>query len=284
MGDIMIKFISFGSDRNYIDYSLSLLGKISSRYPDSETKVYSPKDLPLDLLDYSRLESRGFGYWLWKPYIVLEALKELRYGDFLFYVDGRSEFVGSSIEWLDEFVKDKFINKDLCVWLSSYLEKVYTKVELLSFYNLDLYDYNSNSGQFIETFFIVRKSSFSIEFFSKLFEKMSHQKHLLDDTIEAKQYKFFIENRHSQSFFSNEIKNRIKSEYKFFIISDYEVLNSSNTLKPHGYMHPKKLTVLPLYRFSPSILRVFGRYLYINSGFFRKVINLINKRFNSKGS
>lgn len=280
----MIKFISFGSDKNYIDYSESLLRSISKRYPGSNTKVYTPNDLQVDIFEYTKLEPRGFGYWLWKPFIILEALNDINYGDFVFYIDGRSQFHGSKIEWLDEFLKDEFINKDICVWLSTYLEKVYTKKELLSFYGINLYDYHSNSGQFIETFFIVRKTGFTIDFFSTLLKKMLNNRNLLDDSIKLEQFKFFIENRHSQSFFSNEIKIISKIHDKFFVISDYEVLNSSNTLRPHGFMHPKKLTDLPLYQFTPIMIRRFGRYLYINSKVFREFINSLYNQFNKKGS
>ena len=30
---------------------------------------------------------KGCGYWAWKPYIILETLKEAKYGDFVFYCD-----------------------------------------------------------------------------------------------------------------------------------------------------------------------------------------------------
>lgn len=44
-----------------------------------------------DLLD----EICGAGYWAWKPYFILEALKLLRDNDILFYCDAGSAFISS---------------------------------------------------------------------------------------------------------------------------------------------------------------------------------------------
>ena len=36
---------------------------------------------------------RGWGYWLWKPYVILEALNKINYGDILFYLDSGVEII-----------------------------------------------------------------------------------------------------------------------------------------------------------------------------------------------
>ena len=38
-------------------------------------------------------EKRGAGYWLWKPYIILETLKNTKKGDLVFYCDSGSQFI-----------------------------------------------------------------------------------------------------------------------------------------------------------------------------------------------
>ena len=38
-------------------------------------------------------QSRGLGYWLWKPYIILETLKKSNKGDIVFYSDAGSEII-----------------------------------------------------------------------------------------------------------------------------------------------------------------------------------------------
>jgi hypothetical protein len=38
--------------------------------------------------DFVRGNPPGFGYWLWKPYVILKTLQEMREGDVLVYADG----------------------------------------------------------------------------------------------------------------------------------------------------------------------------------------------------
>ena len=45
--------------------------------------------------------SRGAGYWLWKPYYILRVLKEVKTGDFVWYMDSGAELVGSVGELAD---------------------------------------------------------------------------------------------------------------------------------------------------------------------------------------
>lgn len=48
--------------------------------------VYGRKDLPGDLLDFCLANPRGFGYWAWKPYVIMKALQE-HPGAHVFYSD-----------------------------------------------------------------------------------------------------------------------------------------------------------------------------------------------------
>ena len=44
-------------------------------------------DFPADLRERLTFGSRGFGYWCWKPYVVLSGLGRMRLGDILHYAD-----------------------------------------------------------------------------------------------------------------------------------------------------------------------------------------------------
>ena len=37
--------------------------------------------------DLLKQEVRGFGYWIWKPQILLQCLQQMEYGDILLYTD-----------------------------------------------------------------------------------------------------------------------------------------------------------------------------------------------------
>jgi hypothetical protein len=78
----------------YHELSVSL-----KRYGITRQKVFSPNDLiqtPFHRANQDVLEApRGAGYWLWKPYIILEALWHLAEGDILFYADAACRFIAS---------------------------------------------------------------------------------------------------------------------------------------------------------------------------------------------
>jgi len=58
---------------------------------------YTTFDLKKTFYFYKRKEifryKRGFGLWLWKPYIILKSLEKLNDGDILLYVDAGCEFI-----------------------------------------------------------------------------------------------------------------------------------------------------------------------------------------------
>ena len=100
-----LKIISFGSNDEYINLAEKTVQSVNNLYSKSETKVFQPKDLPDEINNYAKTYRRGYGYWIWKPYIVKEALSTLNENDILLYVDGRSGLVktGKPIRWLDDF-------------------------------------------------------------------------------------------------------------------------------------------------------------------------------------
>lgn len=60
--------------------------------------------------------SRGFGYWVWKPYIILETMKKLNYGDILLYVD-----IGCHLVKNDKSMKrfNKYGQRKRCIVFSN---------------------------------------------------------------------------------------------------------------------------------------------------------------------
>lgn len=54
---------------------------------------------------------RGGGYWLWKPYIIIEAMKNFEYGDVVFYVDAGDDISNN----IFSIIKDHMINHDYII-------------------------------------------------------------------------------------------------------------------------------------------------------------------------
>lgn len=54
-------------------------------------------------------QPRGLGYWIWKPYIILEAMKTLREGDYLIYLDAGVEVINNLKYIIDRMKQDIFL-------------------------------------------------------------------------------------------------------------------------------------------------------------------------------
>lgn len=58
-----------------------------------------------EILDYKK----GAGYWLWKPYYILEALKKVGDGDIIIYCDNSFYFISSPKPLIDIVLKENFL-------------------------------------------------------------------------------------------------------------------------------------------------------------------------------
>ena len=89
--------------------------------------AYSPDSLaPKFRQEHSEILSlkRGNGLWLWKPYIILDALEHVDEGDYVFYCDSGAFFFDSAMPLIESM-------GDCDVWVSgiSLLEEQWTKSE-----------------------------------------------------------------------------------------------------------------------------------------------------------
>lgn len=102
----MKDFITFSSE-NYIGAGSRLLRQANeSRLFDSIT-LYNENFLKNDIEFWSRHKDfiennkRGYGYWIWKPYIIKKTMEKMKDGDFLLYLDNGSEIGKFNSEQVD---------------------------------------------------------------------------------------------------------------------------------------------------------------------------------------
>ena len=236
-----IKIISFGSNDDYINLAEKTVQSVKNLYSKSETKVFKPKDLPDEINNYAKTNSRGYGYWVWKPYIVKEALSTLNENDILLYVDGRSGLrkTGKPIRWLDDFISENQF--DIASWQMTHKEMSWTNGDIISAFNLDLNSELLKTGQFAATFHAWRKNIRSLNFSNKWLNFLLQNKEICrDDDSKYLNHKKFIENRHDQSVFSLIVKTKISQNDStaFKIMQSKTILNDN--LLPHLKNHPKK--------------------------------------------
>lgn len=170
--------------------------------------MYGPPDLPPNFIlsHPSALSSeRGFGYWIWKPLLILESLKRINPGDYLFYSDSGCIFIDSIWHLIHSLGNDQ----DVMPFQIQTTEKEWTKRDVLVELNADhpsVFDSKQRMGGLS----LWRRSSRSIRFAEEWLEYCSNKK-LIDDSpnLSGKEnYPGFKEHRHDQSLFSVISKKR----------------------------------------------------------------------------
>ena len=126
-------FITFGDEeysktRDFCVWAARFLGGFD------RTIAYSPNDIGDEFIkDHHDIfqYKRGYGLWLWKPYLIYKTLKDVCVdGDYLFYGDGGSFFI-RNIEIIEKTMDDN----DLWVSHNSLVEWQFTKADTFDIMN-----------------------------------------------------------------------------------------------------------------------------------------------------
>lgn len=147
--------------------------------------------------------SRGAGYWLWKPYIILDMLNKINDGDYLIYMDSGACLTGDPTNYL-EMIDDKGILSFSMVQKTS----KWTKGDC--FFEINQVNKNdfAESNQIQGTYIFLRKCDYSVSFVKRwLF--LCEKENLITDqpNINMGNFSDFIDHRHDQSILSLLIYN-----------------------------------------------------------------------------
>lgn len=116
-----IWFITFGSHSSYINAAMRLSSQAKSFNIFTNIIAYTGSYLLQDTFwnkhgNFIRQNNRGFGYWLWKPYLIQKSINQLEDGDILMYLDCGCELDIREKEYLlfclDSVKRDKIIGCD----------------------------------------------------------------------------------------------------------------------------------------------------------------------------
>lgn len=146
--------------------------------------------------------NRGYGYWLWKPYIILKTLNTMDNGDILLYLDSGCEIIADekSSEEMSNLL-DKCNNNELLYTLTGQIEKKYNKMDLLKYMDMDN-NTIKNSEQSQATIIFIKKNDKTYKLIEEWYT-IACNYHFIDDSNSIEQNdSSFIEHRHDQSIFS----------------------------------------------------------------------------------
>lgn len=274
----MIKLVAFGSDYTYILYAKRSIDMIVKNLKDYKFSInlYTKEMLPDFLNNLGSNYTRGYGYWMWKPWIILDTLSKSNNGDIIIYFDSRGIFVKKGLSILRNIIISLSKNKDFALRQLPGIEREWTKSDLLNKYGLDKYSYSSNTFQFGDAFIVFNVNDKTRDFFKNFYLQMYDNFSLLDDSLSNNgEDILFVENRHSQSFFSLEIKKYIleNGNDKVIVYNSKDLMLFEFPYNSHSFLHPEYLRSMFGYKFAPRFVKKFFKFLYLNSAVLRKIVN-----------
>jgi hypothetical protein len=168
---------------------------------------YTRADLDADFAARNRdlLEKPiGAGNWLWKPYIVVKALREeLHDGDILFYADSGSHFMSRAEPVISLCLQQKEKPILLFTLDPKYLNRHLIKRDCFHYMGMDKPPYPDMTA-ILASFFVCQKSAFTISFFEEWLALAQDPRILGDGPNQCglPDYPEFFEHRYDQAILS----------------------------------------------------------------------------------
>jgi hypothetical protein len=200
-------FITFaGGESNYYDAATRLVRQAQNINLFDTARAFTAEDLQSDPDFWSRHSEfvtnhpRGYGYWLWKPYIIRKTMATLQDGDILVYLDAGCEIGPHKYDTLkmhlETGAKDDYILRSL-----HGDENTHTKMDLfIKMGMLDdkyVYDYQYQGGAVI--IYVCSKTR---EFYNEMYDICCEYSNIDDSPSQSPNLSCFVEHRHDQSVFS----------------------------------------------------------------------------------
>lgn len=164
---------------------------------------YSPEDYIGTNFYYENAEilelKRGCGYWLWKPWIILDALSKIQKEDSLIYADAGNEVI-NDLSPLFALCDEK---KHVILFENSPQHKniKWTRSDTFNLMECNSKKYKKGR-QLTASFVVVKKNSTSLAFLNEWFNYCKNPKILTDIPSEERESSKFIDHRHDQSVLS----------------------------------------------------------------------------------
>ena len=216
-------FITFGAGGdNYVAAGNRLIAQVQELGIFDNIILYTENDLIQDSYwekhkDFIANNKRGYGYWLWKPYIIKKTLDLMNKDDILLYLDSGCEVHISKKNRMFTFFE--YVKQDYIIGCpaDTNLERKWTKRDLFEFFSMNTMEYLDSVQQQAGALLLLKNDK--VTSFVNEWYNTGCQYHLIDDTPSLlENTSDFIEHRHDQSIYSLLLK-------KYNIQSDKNINN-----------------------------------------------------------
>jgi len=212
-------FITFGAGSpDFHDAVKRLLAEVAELRLFDRLIGYTEEDLKRDQPFWKRHRTfiqrnkRGYGYWIWKPYLILKTLRCMKEGDILLFLDCGCEIDLNQRSFFDTAFKE--VKKQKILYTSTGLKEFnWTKMDTIL--GLDAASPKIlTSDQLQGGILMIEKCKQTMNLLEKWY-KYSCRYHYIDDTpSRSKNLDGFVEHRHDQSIFSLLVK-RLRLDNSF---------------------------------------------------------------------
>jgi len=147
-------------------------------------------------------QTRGAGYWMWKPFVIKKALEMIDDNDILMYSDSGISFIKNIDEIVD--IMDTTEEKLLLFELEDiHPNKRWTKRDCFVLMGLDKEEY-LNQNQLLASYILMRKNDFVLNFINEWLTYAKDYRIITDSPNECglDNYVEFVDHRHDQSILS----------------------------------------------------------------------------------
>ena len=160
--------------------------------------------------------SRGFGYWCWKPQVILQVMREMPEGDVLLYADIGCHLNPKGLSRLEEYrqlaiehgivaFQARALGEQARQDLSQHFlpERQWTKMDLLHYFGVTDRKDILDSGQVSGGIIVVQNVARSLQIIESWVQCYYKHFEFVDDTpSKLRNFADFVENAHDQSVFS----------------------------------------------------------------------------------
>lgn len=218
-----IILISF-ADSKYAS-ALDRLHKETESFSFDERHFFTEKDLPKDFFKgfSPKLYRRGYGYWIWKPYLVNEVMKQLDEGDILVYSDCGNRWIDESKARFQDYCSMLEVDKPIVAFQQQHLEKDWTKGDVFQFICPKSWKKYAVTLQLWSGCFLIMKSKVTMNLLEQWNDiTVNHRDLVTDKKSETPNMGTFQENRHDQSVFSLLVKQIPHTEISWKEVDDLD--------------------------------------------------------------
>lgn len=210
-------FITYGGpSKEYHDAVKRLTQEVNNIQIFDHLYGYTDLDLKNDkefwdkhgkLAEATTFHRGGYGYWIWKAYLILKTMKTMNENDILLYADA-----GCTIRSDDQYhtkyddmmnLVNKCNEKEILFTSTGQIEKHYSKMDLIKYLEMDNTD-AINTTQYQATVIFIKKTEKMYRFVNKWYNIMSNNYNLIDGehSKKYKEIKEYKDSRNDQSVFS----------------------------------------------------------------------------------